>query len=161
MLSPTSIIFNLVHFCLLPSDEHCLLWLLVRPRHPCTYSHACLECSYVTEPTKAVPLTCHGHSRPITHLSFSSVLEDDQYYLISACKDNNPMLRDGVTGDWSVHATPSILHVTESRQDWHVHWPQGCCMASSSFLGCELRSYWIGRLFCVCCWSLSDIERFG
>ncbi|KAL9018262.1 MAG: hypothetical protein Q9185_004428 [Variospora sp. 1 TL-2023] len=53
-----------------------------------------------TEPTKAVPLTCHGHSRPITHLSFSSVLEDDQYYLISACKDNNPMLRDGVTGDW-------------------------------------------------------------
>ncbi|KAL9641309.1 MAG: hypothetical protein Q9204_000103 [Flavoplaca sp. TL-2023a] len=49
---------------------------------------------------KAVPLTCHGHSRPITHLSFSPVLADDQYYLISACKDNNPMLRDGMTGDW-------------------------------------------------------------
>lgn len=28
------------------------------------------------------------------------MVEDDQYYLISACKDNNPMLRDGVTGDW-------------------------------------------------------------
>lgn len=23
-----------------------------------------------------------------------------QYYMISACKDNNPMLRDGLTGDW-------------------------------------------------------------
>ncbi|OXV10233.1 hypothetical protein Egran_01999 [Elaphomyces granulatus] len=49
---------------------------------------------------KVVPLTCHGHSRPVPHLSFSSIVEDDQYYLISACKDNNPMLRDGVTGDW-------------------------------------------------------------
>ncbi|KIW76219.1 hypothetical protein Z517_10965 [Fonsecaea pedrosoi CBS 271.37] len=49
---------------------------------------------------RIVPLTCHGHSRPITHLSFSSIVDDDQYYLISACKDNNPMLRDGMTGDW-------------------------------------------------------------
>ncbi len=38
------------------------------------------------ENPKAVPLTCHGHSRPVTHLSFSSVVDDDQYYLISACK---------------------------------------------------------------------------
>ncbi|GME28858.1 hypothetical protein GTA08_BOTSDO12282 [Neofusicoccum parvum] len=52
-----------------------------------------------TETVKVVPLTCHGHSRPITHISFSSVIDDD-YYLISACKDNNPMLRNGVTGDW-------------------------------------------------------------
>lgn len=50
--------------------------------------------------SKVVPLTCHGHSRPVPHLSFSSSVEDDQYYLISACKDNNPMLRDGITGDW-------------------------------------------------------------
>lgn len=49
---------------------------------------------------KVVPLTCHGHSRPVPHLNFSSLVEDDQYYLISACKDNNPMLRDGITGDW-------------------------------------------------------------
>ncbi|KAE8145898.1 WD40-repeat-containing domain protein [Aspergillus avenaceus] len=49
---------------------------------------------------KVVPLTCHGHSRPVPHISFSSTVEDDQYYLISACKDNNPMLRDGITGDW-------------------------------------------------------------
>ncbi|ETI23758.1 hypothetical protein G647_05564 [Cladophialophora carrionii CBS 160.54] len=51
---------------------------------------------------RVVPLTCHGHSRPVTHLNFSSIVDDDQYYLISACKvaDNNPMLRDGMTGDW-------------------------------------------------------------
>ncbi|CDM36059.1 hypothetical protein DTO013E5_5545 [Penicillium roqueforti] len=49
---------------------------------------------------KVVPLTCHGHSRPVTHLSFSSTVEDEQYYFISSCKDNNPMLRDGITGDW-------------------------------------------------------------
>ncbi|KAL4903955.1 hypothetical protein BDW74DRAFT_155723 [Aspergillus multicolor] len=49
---------------------------------------------------KVVPLTCHGHSRPVPHISFSSTVEDDQYYLVSACKDNNPMLRDGITGDW-------------------------------------------------------------
>ncbi|KAL1892312.1 hypothetical protein Sste5346_007049 [Sporothrix stenoceras] len=26
--------------------------------------------------------------------------KDDDYYMISACKDGNPMLRDGKTGDW-------------------------------------------------------------
>jgi serine-threonine kinase receptor-associated protein len=35
---------------------------------------------------KVVPLTCHGHSRPVPHISFSSTVEDDQYYLVSACK---------------------------------------------------------------------------
>ncbi|KAI9657380.1 MAG: hypothetical protein M1821_003062 [Bathelium mastoideum] len=56
-------------------------------------------------PPKTVPLTCHGHSRPVPHLSFSaldptSTSSSPQYYLISACKDNFPMLRNGVTGDW-------------------------------------------------------------
>jgi serine-threonine kinase receptor-associated protein len=32
-------------------------------------------------------------------LNFSPIV-DDKYYIVSACKDNNPMLRDGVTGDW-------------------------------------------------------------
>ncbi|PNS20218.1 hypothetical protein CAC42_5668 [Sphaceloma murrayae] len=65
--------------------------------------------------TKAVPLTCHGHSRPITHLTFSSILPSTttsssspttshptpaSYLLLSTCKDQNPMLRDGPTGDW-------------------------------------------------------------
>ncbi|KAK0105537.1 hypothetical protein ONS95_004104 [Cadophora gregata] len=56
-----------------------------------------------TETTKAavaVPLTCHGHSRPVTHLGFSGFVGEEEYYMISACKDNNPMLRDGLTGDW-------------------------------------------------------------
>lgn len=52
--------------------------------------------------TQYVPLTCHGHSRPVVHLSFSANVTtgEDEYYMISACKDNNPMLRDGLTGDW-------------------------------------------------------------
>lgn len=35
-----------------------------------------------------VPLTCHGHSRPVTHLSFSSFVgaNPEEYYMISACK---------------------------------------------------------------------------
>ncbi|TKX23619.1 WD domain-containing protein 16 [Elsinoe australis] len=71
---------------------------------------------------KAVPLTCHGHTRPLTHLSFSSILPSNKdapapsptntsaptttptntphYLLLSTCKDQNPMLRDGPTGDW-------------------------------------------------------------
>lgn len=77
-------------------------------------------------PRQYVPLTCHGHSRPVPHISFSPLEKDDSYYLISACKgktiflapipqllcrlfcgvvltyilDGNPMLRDGQTGDW-------------------------------------------------------------
>ncbi|XXH02131.1 hypothetical protein Hte_008499 [Hypoxylon texense] len=51
-------------------------------------------------PRQYVPLTCHGHLRPVPHISFSPLEKDDGYYLISACKDNNPMLRDGQTGDW-------------------------------------------------------------
>ncbi|ORY55695.1 WD40-repeat-containing domain protein [Pseudomassariella vexata] len=53
-------------------------------------------------PPRAQPLTCHGHSRPVPHIAFSSLTNKDgcEYYLISACKDNNPMLRDGQTGDW-------------------------------------------------------------
>ncbi|CAJ2503356.1 Uu.00g107500.m01.CDS01 [Anthostomella pinea] len=58
-------------------------------------------------PRQYVPLTCHGHSRPVPHISFSPLEKDDVYYLISACKvltlssaDGNPMLRDGQTGDW-------------------------------------------------------------
>lgn len=71
-----------------------------------TQSIPCLNLQLTRSPesTKIVPLTCHGHSRPITHLNFSSALNTSstsaQYYMISACKDNNPMLRDGLTGDW-------------------------------------------------------------
>lgn len=47
-----------------------------------------------------IPLVCSGHTRPVPYLQFSNVVDDGQVYLISASKDNTPMLRDGVTGDW-------------------------------------------------------------
>ncbi len=37
-----------------------------------------------------VPLTCHGHSRPVPHISFSPLTKDDMYYMISACKGEMP-----------------------------------------------------------------------
>lgn len=63
-----------------------------------TNTHSLL--ATMPETTKVVPLTCHGHSRPVPHIHFSSIVDEDQFYIISACKDGNPMLRDGVTGDW-------------------------------------------------------------
>ncbi|KAH8169359.1 WD domain, g-beta repeat domain-containing protein [Sarocladium implicatum] len=51
-------------------------------------------------PRQYMPLTCHGHSRPVPHIAFSALEKDETYYIISACKDGNPMLRDGLTGDW-------------------------------------------------------------
>ncbi|XP_022916761.1 serine-threonine kinase receptor-associated protein [Onthophagus taurus] len=48
---------------------------------------------------RQIPLTCSGHTRPVVHLDFSGITESS-YYLISACKDGKPMLRQGDTGDW-------------------------------------------------------------
>ena len=48
---------------------------------------------------KAIPLVAPGHTRPVTHLSFSPLQDDGTYVLISSCKDGNPMLREW-TGDW-------------------------------------------------------------
>jgi len=48
---------------------------------------------------RTVPLVASGHTRPVVHLSFSSLQEDGTYLLVSSCKDGNPMLRDW-TGDW-------------------------------------------------------------
>lgn len=53
----------------------------------------------MSAPHKAVPLVAPGHTRPVTHLSFSPLLDDGTYLLISSCKDGNPMLREW-TGDW-------------------------------------------------------------
>ncbi|KAL9994963.1 putative WD40-repeat-containing domain superfamily [Helianthus debilis subsp. tardiflorus] len=44
----------------------------------------------------AVPLVCHGHSRPVVDL-FHSPVTPDGYFLISASKDSTPMLRNGET----------------------------------------------------------------
>ena len=40
----------------------------------------------MSEANRIVPLTCHGHSRPVPHLSFSPLEKDDVYYMVSACK---------------------------------------------------------------------------
>lgn len=53
----------------------------------------------MSAPLKATPLVAPGHTRPVTHLSFSPVLDDGSFLLVSSCKDGNPMLREW-TGDW-------------------------------------------------------------
>ncbi|OAY47084.1 serine-threonine kinase receptor-associated protein [Manihot esculenta] len=47
----------------------------------------------------AVPLVCHGHSRPVVDLFYSPITPDG-FFLISASKDSSPMLRNGESGDW-------------------------------------------------------------
>lgn len=49
--------------------------------------------------SRNIPLVCHGHSRPVPHLSYSSVT-DDGFFIVSACLDGKAMLRNGQTGDW-------------------------------------------------------------
>lgn len=86
-----------------PLLRHSKLHRLSQQHRPCTVCFSTsggLTCVTMPETTKVVPLTCHGHSRPVPHIHFSSIVDEDQYYIISACKDGNPMLRDGVTGDW-------------------------------------------------------------
>eukprot|EP00056_Hartaetosiga_gracilis_P000011 m.35310 g.35310 ORF g.35310 m.35310 type:complete len:311 (+) comp10007_c0_seq2:34-966(+) len=46
-----------------------------------------------------LPLRCTGHTRPVMQVAFSACTADG-VFLASASKDNTPMLRDGVTGDW-------------------------------------------------------------
>jgi serine-threonine kinase receptor-associated protein len=53
----------------------------------------------MSTPFKSTPLVAPGHTRPITHLSFSPIQDDNTFLLVSSCKDGNPMLREW-TGDW-------------------------------------------------------------
>lgn len=48
---------------------------------------------------RQIPITCSGHTRPVVDLRFSDITPYS-YFLISACKDGLPMLREGDTGDW-------------------------------------------------------------
>jgi WD40 repeat protein len=49
--------------------------------------------------SRQAPLSCSGHTRPVVDLDFSDTTPDGSF-LISACKDGKPMLRQGETGDW-------------------------------------------------------------
>mmetsp|Transcript_20045 Transcript_20045/g.34158 ORF Transcript_20045/g.34158 Transcript_20045/m.34158 type:complete len:352 (+) Transcript_20045:104-1159(+) len=55
---------------------------------------------------RQIPIVCPGHTRPLAELQFCSISENDsdekqqRTFLISACHDKMPMLRDGATGDW-------------------------------------------------------------
>jgi len=48
---------------------------------------------------RQVPLICSGHSRPVPDLAYSPITPDG-FFLISACLDGKPQLRNGETGDW-------------------------------------------------------------
>ncbi|CAF2393338.1 unnamed protein product [Rotaria sp. Silwood2] len=52
-----------------------------------------------TTTVRQIPITCNGHTRPVVDLRFSDITKYS-YFLISACKDGIPMLREGDTGDW-------------------------------------------------------------
>jgi len=48
---------------------------------------------------RSAPLICSGHSRPVPDLHYSPVTEDG-FFIISACLDGKPMIRNGENGDW-------------------------------------------------------------
>lgn len=58
---------------------------------------------------RQIPIVCPGHTRPLAELQFCSIQSKDntdndepttRTFLVSACHDKLPMLRDANTGDW-------------------------------------------------------------
>mmetsp|Transcript_4192 Transcript_4192/g.8724 ORF Transcript_4192/g.8724 Transcript_4192/m.8724 type:complete len:337 (+) Transcript_4192:136-1146(+) len=49
---------------------------------------------------RQIPIVCPGHTRPLAEVQFCHIPEENRTFLISACHDRLPMLRDGTTGDW-------------------------------------------------------------
>jgi len=52
--------------------------------------------------SRQIPIVCPGHTRPLAELEFCAVNDNDESrtFLVSACHDKMPMLRDAATGDW-------------------------------------------------------------
>lgn len=53
-----------------------------------------------SEKGRQIPIVCPGHTRPLAELEFCYVKDEDRTFLVSACHDKMPMLRDGSTGNW-------------------------------------------------------------
>ena len=49
---------------------------------------------------RQIPIVCPGHTRPLAELQFCHVDDENRDFLISACHDRMPMVRDGSSGDW-------------------------------------------------------------
>jgi serine-threonine kinase receptor-associated protein len=59
---------------------------------------------------RQIPIVCPGHTRPLAELQFLTIDEPNEKdtaatstkrtFLISACHDKMPMIRDASTGDW-------------------------------------------------------------
>jgi serine-threonine kinase receptor-associated protein len=45
------------------------------------------------------PIICLGHTKPIPNIHYSTATADG-YFLMSACLDGKPMMREGDSGDW-------------------------------------------------------------
>jgi len=65
----------------------------------------------VASATKQIPIVCPGHTRPLAELQYvhiadnnnsnsNSTADGSKTFLLSACHDKRPMIRDGETGDW-------------------------------------------------------------
>ena len=90
---------------------------------------------------KAVPLVAPGHTRPVTHLSFSPLLDDGRYLLISGCKDGNPMLREW-TGDWIGTFVGHKGAVWSTKLSWDS---SRAASGSADFTACVTRNVWVLR----------------
>ena len=61
----------------------------------------------VAHTTKQIPIVCPGHTRPLTELQYVYTVDSGYNnvdgpttFLLSACHDKMPMIRDGGSGDW-------------------------------------------------------------
>lgn len=53
-----------------------------------------------TTTARQIPICCPGHTRPLAELQFCSPPDEHRTFLVSACHDKMPMIRDAISGDW-------------------------------------------------------------